>query len=292
MMNAIRLFLIAIVLFTLSAIAVSAQSSPVSISVGVSCSSITVGLTSRYDRPVKAQVYAGSSGPTGWNLVDDIGDYVQANANGNASRTYPFTAQRPNTRIYFSVRVFDEITNGLVAVSIGDRDCDGDDPPPTSTQTPGTGTGTAPFLAACNTSGGITIQVIGGLSFSVSASQIAQGIANANATHQNSAITTSSGITVTALTNNTIQITASNGYALAISATACGAVRPGTGAAPGVTCGNPPADARAVHIVQAGENLFRIGIRYNIPYLRLASYNGIADPTIIYVGQCIAIPPA
>lgn len=296
MMKSIWLFLILIVLFALSAIAVSAQSSPVSISVGVSCNSITVGLTSRYANAVKAQVYAGTVGLTEWNLVDDIGDYVRANANGNGSRTYSFPAQSANTQVYFSVRVYDNITNGLVARAEGNRDCDGDAnnaPSTAPTPVPNTGTGVAPFLAACNSNGGITVQVIGGLSFSVSASQIAQGIANANATRQNSTITTNGSIAVTALTNNTIQISASNGYLIVIAATACGTVSSGgTGTPPSVNCGNTPKDARTVHIVQAGENLYRIGLRYNVPFTRLASYNGIADPTIIYVGQCIAIPPA
>src|SRR5688572_19556971 len=175
MIKSIWLFLILIVLFALSVVAVSAQSNPVSISVGVSCNSINVGLTSRYARAVKAQVYAGTDGLTEWNLVNDIGDYVRANANGSGSRTYTFTAQPANTQIYFSIRVYDDVSNNLVARSEGNRDCDGDAnnaPATAPTQVPNTGAGTAPFLAACNSSGGITIQVIGGVSFTISSSQI------------------------------------------------------------------------------------------------------------------------
>jgi LysM repeat protein len=296
-MKFIRLFLFLTILFALSASAVYAQS-PVSVSVNVSCSSVTVGVTSRYQRAIKAQVYAGTNGLTEWNLVDDIGDYVRANANGSGSRTYSFSAQPANTQIYFSVRVYDDVTSNLITTSEGNRDCDGaanNAPPTAPTPVPNTGSGgTAPFLAACNSSGGISIQVIGGLGFSVSASQIAQGIANANATRQNYTITTSGSIAVTALTNNSIQITAANGYTLVIAASACGTVTGGSGSGtpPAVTCSNTPAGARTVHVVQAGENLFRIGLRYGVSYTRLASYNGIADPTKIYVGQCIAIPPS
>jgi LysM repeat protein len=46
-----------------------------------------------------------------------------------------------------------------------------------------------------------------------------------------------------------------------------------------------------VHIVQPGENLFRIGIRYGFTYQELATYNGLADPTRLSVGQEIRIPP-
>lgn len=44
------------------------------------------------------------------------------------------------------------------------------------------------------------------------------------------------------------------------------------------------------HVVQPGENLFRIALRYNMSYLYLASYNGITNPNAIYVGQVIRIP--
>ncbi len=56
----------------------------------------------------------------------------------------------------------------------------------------------------------------------------------------------------------------------------------------------PPATTTAgerVHIVAAGENLFRIGLRYGFTYQELAAYNNIADPTRISVGQQILIPP-
>jgi LysM repeat protein len=44
------------------------------------------------------------------------------------------------------------------------------------------------------------------------------------------------------------------------------------------------------HTVQAGENLFRIALRYGYTAEYLASVNGITDPTMIYVGQVLIIP--
>lgn len=44
------------------------------------------------------------------------------------------------------------------------------------------------------------------------------------------------------------------------------------------------------HVVQRGENLFRIGLRYGVHYRTLAAYNGIYDPARIYAGQVIRIP--
>jgi LysM repeat protein len=46
-----------------------------------------------------------------------------------------------------------------------------------------------------------------------------------------------------------------------------------------------------IHIVQAGENLYRIGLRYGFTAEELAAYNGITNPDRIDVGQQIRIPP-
>ncbi|MCU0466917.1 MAG: LysM peptidoglycan-binding domain-containing protein [Anaerolineae bacterium] len=54
----------------------------------------------------------------------------------------------------------------------------------------------------------------------------------------------------------------------------------------------PPVGSGAdcTHTVSAGENLFRIGLRYGVGYQTIANYNGIANPTIISIGQQIVIP--
>lgn len=46
------------------------------------------------------------------------------------------------------------------------------------------------------------------------------------------------------------------------------------------------------HVVKGGENLFRIGKAYDVPYQELARINRIADPHQIRVGQRIFIPGA
>lgn len=53
---------------------------------------------------------------------------------------------------------------------------------------------------------------------------------------------------------------------------------------------SPPATG-TTYVVQPGDNLFRIALRYNMSYLYLAQYNGIANPSRIYVGQVLRIPP-
>ena len=45
-----------------------------------------------------------------------------------------------------------------------------------------------------------------------------------------------------------------------------------------------------IHVVQRGENLFRIGLNYGISVDELAQLNGILDPTNIQVGQRLLVP--
>jgi LysM repeat protein len=51
-----------------------------------------------------------------------------------------------------------------------------------------------------------------------------------------------------------------------------------------------PSACPSTHTVQPGENLFRIGLRYGIPYQQLATANGIANPSSIQAGQVLSIP--
>jgi len=44
------------------------------------------------------------------------------------------------------------------------------------------------------------------------------------------------------------------------------------------------------HVVQAGENLFRISLKYGTTVEAIAATNGIINPTFIYVGQELIIP--
>ncbi len=52
------------------------------------------------------------------------------------------------------------------------------------------------------------------------------------------------------------------------------------------------ADTDAVHVIQPGENLFRIALSYGLSTDELANANGITDPTRILAGQTLIIPGA
>lgn len=52
------------------------------------------------------------------------------------------------------------------------------------------------------------------------------------------------------------------------------------------------AQGAVVHVVQRGENLFRIALRYGVTVEGLATANGLKDPRLIYAGQRLVIPSA
>ena len=54
----------------------------------------------------------------------------------------------------------------------------------------------------------------------------------------------------------------------------------------------PPTTEERTHVVQVGENLFRIGLQYGFTVDELAAYNGIDNPNVLDVGQVIKIPPS
>jgi LysM repeat protein len=51
-----------------------------------------------------------------------------------------------------------------------------------------------------------------------------------------------------------------------------------------------PSPGVKTYVVQPGDNLFRIALRHNYDQYYLARYNGIENPSMIYVGQVIRIP--
>ncbi|MBN1201314.1 MAG: LysM peptidoglycan-binding domain-containing protein, partial [Anaerolineae bacterium] len=69
------------------------------------------------------------------------------------------------------------------------------------------------------------------------------------------------------------------------------ALPPSPTTAPTVAPTPVPPPGEIVHVVQPGENLFRIALQYNLLASIVAAYNGIPNPNVIYVGQKIRIPP-
>lgn len=49
-------------------------------------------------------------------------------------------------------------------------------------------------------------------------------------------------------------------------------------------------DSPIIHVVQPGENMYRIGLRYGVSVNAIAAANGISNPALIFVGQQLTIP--
>ncbi len=62
---------------------------------------------------------------------------------------------------------------------------------------------------------------------------------------------------------------------------------PAPGAVPGSSGSSP---SRKIHIVQRGETLQSIALKYGVTVQELAAANGISNPNFIYVGQRLVIP--
>ncbi len=58
----------------------------------------------------------------------------------------------------------------------------------------------------------------------------------------------------------------------------------------GSSLASPLNACAAYHVVQAGENLFRIGLQYGITFDMLMQANGILNPNLVYIGQTLCIP--
>jgi hypothetical protein len=59
-----------------------------------------------------------------------------------------------------------------------------------------------------------------------------------------------------------------------------------------ITSSTTSATCQTRHTVKAGENLFRIGLQYDLTWVPIANANGISNPNIIYAGQVLCIPTA
>jgi LysM repeat protein len=59
---------------------------------------------------------------------------------------------------------------------------------------------------------------------------------------------------------------------------------------PGATSAPSSSPSGSVHVVQRGENLYRIALRYGTTVQALASANNLSSTSLIYVGQRLVIP--
>ncbi len=76
-----------------------------------------------------------------------------------------------------------------------------------------------------------------------------------------------------------------------MTATAMGVLPPATLAPlPGATLAPAMASADCVHVVQRGQNVYRIALRYGVTIADIARANGLANAAVVRVGQELVIP--
>ncbi|MBI1801122.1 MAG: LysM peptidoglycan-binding domain-containing protein [Chloroflexi bacterium] len=58
-----------------------------------------------------------------------------------------------------------------------------------------------------------------------------------------------------------------------------------------ITGASSPTPRQTTYVVKAGDNLYRIGLKFNIPWQSIARANNITDPSSLRAGQTLIIPP-
>jgi LysM repeat protein len=61
--------------------------------------------------------------------------------------------------------------------------------------------------------------------------------------------------------------------------------------APPVSSASTVENPAGFHIVQSGENLYRIGLKYGLTTQQIAAANGVSSTGLVFVGQRLTIPP-
>lgn len=152
--------------------------------------------------------------------------------------------------------------------------------------------GAALFQFQC-TGTGVAVTSLGVPVVQASFSQIASPLATAIRTGKNQPIAYGSGVSLWALKSNELQVhldSNPDGSKLVVSAQICGSITsPSAPPSPPVIV-DPPATGGTIYVVQPGDNLFRISLRFGRSMYAIASANGITNINRIYAGQRLVIP--
>lgn len=149
------------------------------------------------------------------------------------------------------------------------------------------------FLFNCTTSG-VTISRGGVAVLNASFAQIAGPLTTATTSGRNQPITSLNGVSLWALKSNELQVhmdSNPDATKLIVPANVCG--EPATRATATVTTTYTATGAYASgtrYVVQPGDNLFRISLRFGRSMDAVAAANGITNYALIYAGQVLIIP--
>jgi LysM repeat protein len=198
-------------------------------------------------------------------------------------------AQTPGTPVSASIS---RIENGVVVGTFTEaatiQDCNVSGPPPAPLSEPDNRINpdpVAPVAIYCLPNG-IEILTIDGQGNGHFAFRATQNQINAvGIPTRNTLIAAAGGVGLFRLTSGEFQVNVptfvSSGTATTIQ------VQGGTG---GSATTNTTTGGNVIHVVQRGENLFRISLRYGVTMASIAALNGIANFNLIYAGQRLVIP--
>ncbi len=160
--------------------------------------------------------------------------------------------------------------------------------------------GLTPIVVYCAPGGGVAVWRVnmatsqGQQVIFASLADIGTGLAQVASSGANTLIASAGDVSLWALAHNELQAQTTDGYRFAFKADRCGtpAVAVGPASSPETTQETipPPAVFEGTHVVQRGETLFRIALRYGTTVQALALANGISNPRLIYAGQVLVIP--
>ena len=63
-------------------------------------------------------------------------------------------------------------------------------------------------------------------------------------------------------------------------------------AAPATAAITATTGCTATYVVQSGDTLWRIGLKYGVDWPQIAEKNSLSNPALIYAGQSLCVPPA
>ncbi|MBI5961424.1 MAG: LysM peptidoglycan-binding domain-containing protein [Chloroflexi bacterium] len=187
-----------------------------------------------------------------------------------------------------------EITQSLRSNTIPDPACSDCISPLQGHPPPG-------FLFYC-TGSGVLVANGGVAVLEATFSQIAGPLQTATRTAKNQLITSAGGISLYAPKSNELQVHYDrnpDGTKLIVKSDICGPIATQAATQPNII---PPATVptitqtttnmagRTTYLVQAGDNLYRISLRFNRSMTAIATANGITNLNLIYVGQVLIIP--
>ncbi len=149
------------------------------------------------------------------------------------------------------------------------------------------------------TAGGFQVLAGNALVLTADYAELADALNTAQLLDAHQRIASANGVSLWALSSDELQAhydANPDGTKLIVPADICGTQGAWAANAPSAAGGSAYPDYPAwgaggrVHIVQAGENLFRISLRYGVSMNAIAAANGITNYNLIFAGQRLIIP--